>query len=274
MKPYIIAEIGSNCFTWDDPQRNHENAIAQIGAASIAGASAVKFQMFTARELYGPDVVGTDKEKEVDKYALPRDWLWDLKAACDVHDVDFLCSAFSVDGFKFLDEYVPMHKVASPEVLDMDILTHLFEEQTKPSIFSLGCGGAGLSDWGLEHHDVLLSCVSNYPAAPEDYDFFSARHYSAQYGCYWGISDHTGGSELAVKARRHGATYFETHVDFFKGQGALTPDTCVSLDAAGFKMYVQDIKAAEVHDFAAVKELAAAKYGRRKIGDGWYRPMV
>ena len=73
--------------------------------------------MFTVKELYRPSYPGPEST-----YALPREWVKLLADHCGRLGIDFMCSAFSVDGYKFIDPFVKMHKVTSPEALHPEIL--------------------------------------------------------------------------------------------------------------------------------------------------------
>lgn len=263
-KPYIIAEIGSNIFKDpDDKSKALDNAYRQIELARENRADAVKFQMFTAEELYGPESRGMGFTYKVDRYALPREWVPHLKEKCDDVGIDFICSAFSVDGYQYLEPYVKMHKIASPEVLHPEILG-LLATISKPVIWSDGCG-----DWpmwvGHFGRGIRMACVSKYPAQLWEYNPYPRSGEQV-----WGLSDHTNTFTLAATARRNGATYFERHVDFLKDDG-VTPDSQVSFNGMDFAVWVSAIRSAEVK--AGSRESQAKKCARRKTEHGWYRPM-
>jgi N-acetylneuraminate synthase len=260
MKPYIIAEIGSNWKKLASLQRCLDVAYNQITWAKEYGASAVKFQLFTAEELYGPNVKGMKLEAETNKFALPRDWVPLLKAQCVKEGIDFLCTGFSIEGYEFIDEYVEMHKIASPELFSSEISTWAFK-QPKPVMYSNGCGGT--SNAATEGHDILMACVSNYPARITQYSLDLS-----EWGEKNGISDHTLNSDLAVLARRSGYDYFEKHVDFMTHIGSITPDSVVSCDRGAFKDYVKAINAVDSRvDF---KTYLKSSYGRTDSG---FRPI-
>jgi sialic acid synthase SpsE len=265
--PYIIAEVGSNCFKYPSLSQNLTCAKEQIEGAKRAGADAVKFQMFTARELWGPSAVRKTFSKVQDQYAVPEGWLAELRLHCRRQKIDFLCSAFSPDGFRKVDLYVKYHKVASPEVPDPEI-AETVEELRKPVIWSLGC----TTPESIAGEDVLLECVSAYPADPLHYDLYATMSLASGYDCRWGISDHTKGAMLARLARSLGASVFEKHVDFSVYGGRTTPDSQVSITGEAFRMYVNDIRTQEVVNHDEHKSLAMRLYGRRETKDGWFRP--
>jgi sialic acid synthase SpsE len=274
-KSFIIAEIGSNCFKYLEQERNLDNAIRQINAAKEHGADAVKFQLFDAKELWGPECEGTAFAKRQDKYAMPYFWLPELKKACDSASIEFMCSAFSPCGFDLVHQFVNRHKLASPEVRAEDICDYLFN-QSKPVILSLGCVTSDELPQLINRtkpKDVILECVSKYPASIVDYDLYNIRTLAKKQNLTWGVSDHTKGSQLAVFARSKGATYFEKHVDFFAGEGAETPDSAVSITGNEFRKYVEDVQAQPLVDCDIEKHRAIELYARQKTKDGWYRPF-
>jgi N-acetylneuraminate synthase len=273
-KPFIIAEIGSNCFKHRDEHRDFDNARRQIEMAREYGADAVKFQMYTAEELWGESCKDTTFAELQNKYALPFDWVPELRKLCDRNGIEFMCSAFSVEGYRSISPYVRRHKLASPEVRAKDICNVLLN-QSKQVILSLGCitsKDLPVLLPKLRSKDVLLECVSKYPAEMIDYDFQGVRTLNTQRGVIWGVSDHTRDSKLAVYARSRGAIYFEKHVDFFPSEGEPTPDTEVSIGPEKFKSYVQAIHDQQILDLDTVKRLAIKLYARRRIKGGYARP--
>jgi sialic acid synthase SpsE len=253
---FIIAEIGSNIFKHDKDEMNLEVGFSQIYRAAQCGADAVKFQMFTSKELFGVKVA------EVDKCALPREWVPELASKCKDENIEFMCSAFSVEGFDFIDKYVQRHKVASPEVLAADVVTWNVN-QLKQVIWSNGCAEVMLRE--ERQNDVVLNCVSAYPAKCQDYNFDPPSK-------IWGVSDHTPYDDVALRAYSCGATYFEKHVDFLPFIGKETPDKCVSVDGYTFSQYCDKLRNQQDSE-ENMRAVAAEAYGRKFDGHGWFRPL-
>jgi N-acetylneuraminate synthase len=276
----IIAEIGSNLFKYHSSEKNLKTGFDQIEAAKAAGANAVKFQMFCAEELWGPECKGKSFAKYQDRFALPPVWLNVLKRKCTSVGIEFMCSGFSVHGFKTIAPYVSKHKLASPEATSKPIVDWLMD-QPKPVIASLGCMRKSKIDDFLERlrpgKDIVLECVSEYPAREIEYDLIKMVEINKKYCLKWGISDHTKGTVLAEFARSLGATYFEKHVDFLAGVGSETPDTEVSTNGLHFEKYVKNIGNASKIDYDVKKKLAHKLYAHRKSDCGynatWNRPM-
>lgn len=259
---YIIAEVGSNWRgTAHGPggvRANLEHSYEQILLAKQAGADAVKFQLFTARELYG-HAVDAATEKRVDQWALPREFVPCLSVMATDIGIDFMCSAFSPAGYMFVDPSVKMHKIASSEATAVTIL-ECVERLNKPTLLSLGI--ADSAAYGF----IAMACVMDYPALESDYRLELLPPGS-------GLSDHTIGTSLAVRARQLGYTYFEKHVDLV-GAALLTPDGEVSLNLDEFKEYVAAVRSVSPIAFDSRRRTHSDRYARRKSADGeYYRPL-
>lgn len=263
--PYLIAEIGSNWRKSDLEKSGLWFAKRQIEEAKEAGASAVKFQLFSAMELFGKAVRFTKFERTFNQWALKIDQVQELAEHAAKTEIEFLCSAFSVWGFDKVDKLVSFHKLASPEATSPLILNFL-KHSSKPILYSNGCtDGLAAEILTDPARHFPMECVSKYPARLEDYNLdFRGKP------LLWGLSDHTFGNELALTARANGCSFFEKHVDFFKYKGLKTPDYCVSSDKDQFKSWVTAI---ESYSPEKQKLLAKKSYARVEGRDGWHRPV-
>lgn len=224
----IIAEVGSNWKTLED-------CIYSIEKAKECGADAVKFQLYTHQELYG--VHG-----EIDG-EMPREWIPQLaEAACKI-GIEFMCTGFSSDGYRFLDPFVERHKVASSEITALDMLETL-TGFGKPVIVSTG--GATLEEIReavavLKDVPVtLMYCVAEYPARVIDF-----RHLQTLCNqfteCSVGYSDHsTDVVFIPSIAKLNGSKILEKHVNFTEHTD--TPDAPHSLSFDEFKLMCDSFK--------------------------------
>jgi len=243
---YIIAEIGSNWKNRIEPKNDLHSCLMSIDYAKAHGANAVKFQLFNHEEMYGK--TGSDE------FALPRDYIPRLAEFCKKVNIDFMCSAFSVEGFEFIDRFVKIHKVASSKVGDGDLLKFI-KKSKKPFIIS-----DGMFDVPISNKVIPMLCASAYPATLTDYNLYKMHQYcSAPLG--YGLSDHTRGFTLAEILRAHGCRYFEKHVNFLGRRD--TPDACVSIDANQFGLYVKTIRNIKVGRPRIVKSDARKMWGDR-----------
>lgn len=229
--PYIIAEIGSN---W----RSLEIAKKQIEAAKECGADAAKFQMFTNKELYGYD----DGSK---CWGLPRELVDPLALHCQSVGIDFMCTAFSIDGYDFIDPCVKMHKIASCEAYWKELVDYV-DSLGKPFLRS----HAFNQDIWKKAGEIPMLCVSRYPATHQDYSISSLGYWDC--GGDWGVSDHTTDILIPTVSVGAGARVFEKHFDGMLTYGGqlfykdleTTPDEPVSCGLIDFGSYVKIIRQA------------------------------
>ena len=213
--PFIIAEVGSN---W----RDLEDCYISISSAKAAGASAVKFQLYTHKELYGFDgeMPGV----------LPRAWIPKLKAKCDECGIDFMCSAFSREGFEYVDPYVAVHKVAMSESNDLALLPNFSKKNIIVSVCQVATAKRVI---GVRNSKVaFLYGEPSYPA--RSYNLYFLRELS-KLGYKVGLSDHTLDNVFipVVAFKSFGAEIIEKHVNFV---GAKGPDEVVSISGHDFKV--------------------------------------
>lgn len=273
--PFIIADIGSNWARYTDEEINFKYALHQIRKASSLGASAVKFQMFSHKELYGYE----DKKSELNFFELPRSWLPKLKKECDLNGVEFMCSAFSPEGIDIIDPYVNIHKLASSEIT----YKYMYEKLKKTSKpFIVSTGGAYEFEIPRPSKDVkmiLMQCVASYPALIHDYNLSVLNKWLEKGYKMVGISDHTLFEHVALISVGAGAKVFEKHFDvaddmiYGKFHKKITLDQRHSLKPEDFEYYVKAIKDAFISLGDGIKKPVEtekemlAKHKRRYIKD-------
>lgn len=259
-KPFIICDVGSNWATNSNPTDNLIMAKRHIYDSAKCGADAVKFQFYTDKELYGME--------GPNKYHLPSTWIIDLAAYAAENNIEFMCTAFSEDGYRFINAFVNIHKVASCEMKHVEILKEL-ARTNKPFLISTGGANEGevtacanyLYGMGKEPREdfAFLECVANYPADPSDYNLRVLEHKDEiedmVVKCYTGVSDHTKSNVVAITAVGLGATIFEKHFTAFDhpwgdhlyggdDRQVMTPDYPVSIGPIAMTQYVRDIRQA------------------------------
>jgi len=259
---FIIADIGSN---W----KNKQDCIDSIREAKVAGADAVKFQLYTLEHLYGAH------HKLPPCRKLNPVWLPDFKKECKEYGIELMCTAFSPAMINIVDKYVERHKIASAELKYPDLLEEA-RDTNKPVYISTGGSTereieCTLDIFGAKRDLVtLLYCVGAYPAKSTDYNLRMIGYLASKYKVSVGISDHTQGKSLARSAL-YGATAYEKH---YKLDSKLdSPDADHSITPAKFRELVKDIRGYEV-DFRP--QLCEAdfvtKYNRRLVSLGNIAP--
>jgi sialic acid synthase SpsE len=288
--PYIIAEIGSNWTSLED-------CLSSIHQAKIAGADAVKFQMFTHEDLYGFDCMvcdtqSSDHAKPVHQWnhgiELDPKWLPKLKAEADKRGIDFMCTAFSPEGYDLVNTYVDIHKVASSECCHLRILQKL-RQLGKPVILSTGAKGVEdihlavdvltkpIMQFAEPVPTILMYCVVAYPA--NEIDLKQIRNLRMKFDCLSGHSDHSTDvyviprracqyddpSDQCIDDEAGNACVLEKH--FTIDSNMNTPDTPHSLNPDQFKKMVSTIRGGVWNDFGPTpqEKTALLRYNRRLV---------
>lgn len=258
---FIIAEAGSN------HDRNLEQARRLIAAAAKSGADAVKFQLFTADDLYSPDSPVYAAVKSVE---LPPEWLPELARCASDQGIMFLASPFSRAAIDALDAVnAPAYKWASSETTKLDLLKYAAARR-KPILLSTGmCDLADVHE-AIEvirsegNPDiVLLQCSALYPAPPDQAHLRAMDTLRAAFQLPAGFSDHTLGIAIPVAAVARGACLVEKHLTLDRSLPG--PDHGYAMEPAGFKSMVEAIRATEQALGSPVKTMLPdeGRYARR-----------
>lgn len=225
----IIAEVGSN---WKSKQ-DCEHSIRQ---AALAGAHAVKFQLFNPFELQGP-AGDLNFEYGTSPYLKP-DWLYGLKHCADANEIEFMITAFSVEGYLIIDQLVEVHKIASAELTDFQILDQV-NKFKKPVILSTA--GSDVTEVAeallrLKQCPVtIMFCVADYPARIVDFRQLQRLKTSFGLNYSYGYSDHTiDVNNIPMIAKQMGCSVIEKHVNFTSHRD--TPDAGHALNFEEFKL--------------------------------------
>jgi len=215
---YVVAEIGSN--------HNNELSLAKesIQAAADAGADAVKFQTFSAKDHYSKYTPGfsylddTNTFDLIESLELNREWHLPLKECADKHGIAFFsspCDKSAVDDLERVG--VPAHKVASFDLPDLDLISYIAKTE-KPVILS-----TGMADWADiargtavcresgNDQVILLQCTSLYPAPARLANLVSMSEMREKFSALVGYSDHSLGDHLILAAVALGACLIEKH---------------------------------------------------------------
>lgn len=249
--PFIICEVGSNWTSFTDAKDS-------IQMAKQCGASAVKFQLFDCDSLYGKSFEAIDSRMigheltacAIENARLPIDWLPNLKEKADAAGIEFMCTAFSPELVKAVDPFVSVHKIASSDLTDPDMLQAV-KDTGKPVILS--CGASTPTDIKIAVHGhpqipwkgfgdtdlVLLYCNSAYPSTRHNLFLMDELK---TFGYQVGLSDHSLDVIYApLSAVKHfGAIVIEKH--FKLRDDMQTPDAEHSLNPDAFKCMVDYIR--------------------------------
>ena len=261
---FVIAEASAN------HMQKFVNAVKIIKAAKKAGADAVKFQTYTPDTLTlnlntkyfrvkHPQWGGQTLYQLYQKAYTPWEWFKRLKKVADDVGIIFFSTAFDKTAVDLLEEIdVPVHKISSFELVDLPLIEYM-AKTNKPLILSTGMAtiseikeavdtakNAGAKDI------ILLKCVSNYPAKPEEMNLKAIPNMAVKFKCPVGLSDHSLSSSVSVSAVSLGATVIEKH--FTLSREINTPDSFFSIEPQELKELVGNIRIVE-------KALGSVYYG-------------
>ena len=253
---YIVAELSAN------HNQDFKQAVQLIEAAKNAGANAIKLQTYRPETL----TIKCDNElfrigKEslwegktlYDLYSeayMPWEWQPKLKTIAEGLGLDLFSTAFDPSAVDFLEEMgVPVHKVASFEIVDIPLIEHM-ARTGKPLIISTGMATLGEIEEAVQTarnagaSDIaLLKCTSVYPAPPEEMNLRTIPNLTQAFGVPVGLSDHTLEIAVPVAAVALGACIVEKH--FTLSRDIPSPDSAFSLEPQEFKEMVEAIRTAE-----------------------------
>jgi len=259
-RPFIVAELSANHLG------GLERALRLIDAAKQAGADAVKFQTYRAAEMVGPpgyaiqdgpwagrDLLSLYKEAET-----PRAWHQALFEYARSAGIEAFSTPFSRDDVDFLEEFdCPRYKIASFELVDLPLIRYA-ARTGKPLIMSTGMATReeienAVAEAARTCDDItLLKCTSAYPATVADANLRTMIGMEEQFGCRFGLSDHTQGIAVPVAATVMGAAMIEKHLTLSRAEGG--PDAAFSLEPAEFAIMVKACR-------ESADALGVVKYG-------------
>ncbi len=239
---------------------NHLGSLARakeiVKSAAAAGATAVKFQTYTAETMtLNLDEFSVKEDHKLwggrklyDLYqeaCTPWAWheeLFDLARSLNL--IPF-SSPFDVSAIEFLESLnAPMYKIASLETGDHRLI-RTAAETGKPLVISTGA-----TEWNEigELVDVvhstgnrdltLLVCTSAYPSNPEESHIGRMKTLRDHFGCKVGLSDHTLGIGVSIAAIALGATAIEKHLTLKRSDGGA--DGAFSMEPEEFANLVRE----------------------------------
>lgn len=255
-----MAEHGKNVLFIAEVSANHlgslERAKEIVIAASKAGASAIKFQTYTADTM----TLDIDQFKVSDDHELwggrrlhslyqeaytPWEWHSELFELCRSLNVLPFSSPFDLSAIELLESLdTPMYKIASLETGDHRLIRAV-AETGKPLIISTGA-----TEWTEIEELVgvvketgnkdltLLVCTSSYPSDPLDAHLNRIATLRKHFGVKVGLSDHTLGIGVSIAAIALGATAIEKHITLRRVDGGA--DGAFSMEPEEFALLVRE----------------------------------
>jgi N-acetylneuraminate synthase len=257
-------EQGHNILFVAEVSANHlgslERAKEIVIAAAKAGATAVKFQTYTAdtmtldiesfkvsddHELWG----GRRLHSLYQEAFTPWEWHFELFELCRSLNVLPFSSPFDLTAIELLESLdAPMYKIASLETGDHRLIRAV-AETGKPLIISTGA-----TEWAeiedlvdvvqkAGNNDLtLMVCTSSYPSNPMDAHLNRIATLRNHFGVKVGLSDHTLGIGVSIAAVSLGAVAIEKHFTLRRSDGGV--DGAFSMEPEEFALLVKEGKSA------------------------------
>lgn len=246
----FIAEVSANHLG------SLERAKKIVVAAARAGATAIKFQTYTADTM----TLDIDNFKVSDEHELwggrrlhslyqeahtPWEWHPELFNLCRELNVLPFSSPFDLSAVEFLESLnAPMYKIASLETGDHRLIRAV-AETGKPLIISTGATElneiddlVGVVQQTGNKDLTLLVCTSSYPSNPADAHLNRIATLRSRYGVKVGLSDHTLGIGVSIAAVALGAVAIEKHITLHRKDGGA--DGAFSMEPEEFAILVKE----------------------------------
>ena len=229
---FIIAEAGVN------HGGSYERAQRLVDTAKAAGADAVKFQLFSSKDLWRDD--------RIRHLEFTTDQMGEVYDRCIQVGIEFLCTPFSIESLGWVKKHCSTIKIASGCIAKYDLL-RATDATGLPIILSTGMATYNDIREALaiigDERTTLLHCTSAYPAPPDQLNL-RAMEAMRHFGCPVGYSDHTDGILASVAAVAMGAEVIEKHLTL--NRNSVGPDHKASIEPDQFALMVKQIRLVEM----------------------------
>ena len=182
----FIAEISSN------HNGDLERCKAFIKTAADVGCWGVKFQLFKIEELFTEEVLTNSKDHSKRKnWELPIEFIPELKEYSQKHNLKFGCTPFYLDAVEELEPFVDYYKVASYELLWLDLFKKILATG-KNLHFSTGIADIEeirnvleLISANAPNEVVMYHCTSSYPTPLPDVNLAAIKTLRDEFHKYY-----------------------------------------------------------------------------------------
>ena len=277
-KPFIIAEAGVNY------ENDIDTALRMVKEAANAGADAIKFQTYKAETLAAKDSPAyweTNKTqrdffKLYDSFG--DDEYIELAKEAERRDIIFMSTPFDNQAVDFLDNLMPVYKIASADITNFPFLRYIAKKK-KPIFLSTGAStieeieNAILEIKKISNIPIVpLHCILSYPTSYEDANLRMIKHLKKSFPQYLiGYSDHTKpdkGMSVMIVAYLMGASVLEKHFTLDKTLPG--NDHYHAMDPDDLRLLNENLeivcKSLGIEEKQVIdSELAARNYARRSL---------
>ncbi len=274
---FIIAEAGVN--------HNGDINLAKklIDVAAEAGADAVKFQTFKAKNIvsghaqkanYQKETTGTEENQlqMIQKLELDYNAHQELIDYCNTKKILFLSSPFDIESIQLLNDLgLPIFKIPSGEITNLPYLEEIGKYKKQ---IILSTGMATLDEVGqalkilvqngtAKDNITVLQCNTEYPTPYKDVNLKAMQTIKNEFNVEIGYSDHTQGIEVPIAATALGAKVIEKHFTLERNMPG--PDHRASLEPDDLKAMVSAIRNIEMSLGHGRKEPSPSENKNRDI---------
>lgn len=269
---------GYPCFIVAEAGANHDRKLSQakklIDIAKEAGVDAVKFQVYSAKTLYSPELKPLPGENNkpfdvIKKIEMPREWIYKLARYSKKQGLIFLSSPFDKKAIDQLNPFVPAFKWGSPELIDYPLLEYT-AKKGKPLIISTGFYGQKevleAVKWAYKAGNkkiILLHCTGLYPTFFEEVNLKAMSVLKKKFQIPIGFSDHTLSTVIPAAAVAMGANVIEKH--FTLSRKLKGPDHPFALEPEELKEMVNNIRNVEDSLGSGVKKPVEREIKKEKL---------
>ena len=254
-KIFIVAEIGVN-HNGDTEMGKH-----LIDSAAIAGADAVKTQLFDASHMTSISARKADYqikttgggESQLDmlkKLELSTNQYRILADHAKKTGITLFAAPFDINSAEILEELsCPIIKIASGEITNLPLLKKVARTNASKIFISTGMSNISEIKAAINVFKntsatlTLLHCHTQYPTEFADANLLAMAAMREETGLPVGYSDHTEGTEVAIAAAALGAVVIEKH--FTLDRALPGPDHRASLEPDEFAYMVRAIRNVE-----------------------------
>ena len=161
----------------------------------------------------------------------------------------FLSSPFSIEAVELLTRVgMPMWKIASGEVGNRPLLEAVVATG-RPVLLSSGMSGMSELDAAVEQVRRarlplgVMQCTTAYPCPPDRIGLNMLSVFRERYGCFVGLSDHSGTIFPGVTAAALGSDLLEVHITMSRGM--FGPDVPASVTIEELRQLVDGVRFVE-----------------------------
>jgi len=161
----------------------------------------------------------------------------------------FLSSPFSIEAVELLTRVgMPIWKIASGEVGNRPLLDAVVATG-RPVLLSSGMSGLSELDAAVEQVRRaglalgVMQCTTAYPCPPDRIGLNMLSVFRERYGCFVGLSDHSGTIFPGVAAATLGSDLLEVHVTMSRGM--FGPDVPASITIEELRQLVDGVRFVE-----------------------------